>query len=168
MIVVILLSIISFILEGFISIYQNYTLLNPTIFSTIYTLITLMIVGKYFENFQRYILIVVIFGLLYDIVYTNTFILNAILFLLICLVSNFISRILSDTVVNANIINLIGIFLYHILSFIILSVIGYSHYSFKLLFIILSRSILMTIIYTIIIYYLSDYLYKKFELKQIR
>lgn len=168
MVIVVLLSIISFVLEGFISNYQNYTILNPTIFSTIYILITLIIVSKYFNNEKKYMLIIVIFGLLYDICYTNTFVLNAILFLIICLLCNSISKILSDTIINTNIITLIGVILYHVLSFSFLTIVNYGGYSPKLLLIITTHSIIMTIIYTTITYYLSDYLYKKFEVKPIR
>jgi rod shape-determining protein MreD len=168
MIIVIILSSISFIIEGILSNYLNYTIINPTIFKTIYTLITLIIVSKYFNNSQKYYLIVFVFGLLYDIVYTNTFILNAILFLSIAFLSNIIKNIFSDTIISANIISLLSIFLYHIFSFAILQIIAYNIYDFELLLTIITHSIIMTIIFTTIIYYLSQYLFTKLDKKQIR
>ena len=71
-------------------------------------------------------------------------------------------------IILANIINLLAIILYHVLSFAILQIIGYNIYAFKLLLLIITHSIIMTIIYTTIIYYLSEYLFSKFEMKQIR
>jgi cell shape-determining protein MreD len=168
MAVVIALSSISFIFEGIISNYLNYTITNPTILKTMYTLITLVILSKYFDNKKKYFLIVFIFGLLYDITYTNTFIFNVILFLSITFITTLIKNIFSDTVISENIINLLAVVLYHLFSFAILQIIGYNIYDFKLLLLIITHSIIMTLIYSTIIYYLSNYLFIKFDVKQIR
>lgn len=168
MILVILISIISFFLQGIVSNYLNYTIINPSIFSTIYTLVALVILNKYFENQNKYYLVVFIFGLLYDIVYTNTFILNAVLFLAISIIAKLLLDIFSDTLINLNIINLLSIIIYHSLIFAILRIIGYNIYSFKLLFTIISHSIIMTIIYTTVLSLLTNYLFVKFEIKSVR
>lgn len=167
MLVVIIINIISFLLQGIISNYLNYTISNPSLLSTIYTIITIVIVSKYFDDERKYYLLAVSFGLLYDLVYTNTFILNAILFLTIAIMARHLTKLLSDSILSINIITLISIFAYHILSFIILVIISYNTYNLKLLLTICTHSIIMTIIYTSLIYYLIDYIFKKFELKII-
>ena len=168
MLIVIIINIVSFFLQGIMSNYLNYTISNPSLFSTIYTLITLIIVSKYFDDERKYYLTAAIFGLLYDLVYTNTFILNTILFLTISIIARRLIKLFSDNIVSINIITLISIFIYHILSFIILGVISYNTYNIKILLIICTHSIIMTIIYTTITYYLSNYISSKFEIKLIR
>lgn len=168
MIAVIIFSIISFLIQGIISNYLNYTISNPTIFYTIYVLITLVIMSKYFDDERKYYLIAFIFGLLYDIAYTNTFILNAILFTFICYIAKNIISLLSDTIISINLVSLISIILYHIISFIILIIISYNDYELILLINIITHSIIMTIIHTTIVYYLADYIFNKFEIKIIR
>ena len=168
MLVVIIFNLISFFLQGIMSNYLNYTISNPSLFSTIYTIITIIIVSKYFANEKKYYLLAFILGLLYDIAYTNTFVLNAVLFLTISIIARRIIDLLPDNIISINIISLLSIFIYHILSFIILVIISYNTYNLKLLLIICTHSIIMTIIYTTIMYLLSNYLSTKFDIKTIR
>lgn len=168
MLVVIIFNIISFFLQGIMSNYLNYTITNPSLFSTIYVIITIIIVNKHFENNNKYYLLAFILGLLYDLVYTNTFVLNAILFLTISIIARHFIDLLPDNIININIISLLSIFIYHILSFIILVIINYNTYNIKLLLIICSHSIIMTIIYTTIMYLISNYISSKFDIKTIR
>ena len=165
---IIIVTLLSFFFQGFISTILNYTLTNPTIFSTIYTLLTLIIIRKYFENPTKYYIFVAIFGFLYDLTYTNSVILNTALFLAITFLIDFFKSQLSDTILTANIAGLIAIVIYNILSYLILTIIGYNNYNPKFLLIILTHSILMTVIFTSIMYFLIDYLYTKFDLKPIR
>ena len=168
MLVVIIFNIISFFLQGIISNYLNYTISNPSLLSTIYTIITIIIVSKYFDDERKYYFLAFILGLLYDLVYTNTFVLNAILFFTIALIARYFTNLLSDNIISVNIISLASIFIYHILSFIILGIISYNTYNIKLLLIICTHSIIMTLIYTTIMYLLSNYISTKIEIKLIR
>ena len=81
MIVAIIYVIISFLLDGIISNIVPFNLVDPSYFKTIYSLISLVIIYNYFDNKKKYLSILVILGILFDIVYTNTFILNIIVFL---------------------------------------------------------------------------------------
>ena len=74
--------IFSFLFQGFISNHLKYSLTDPSILSCVYLLVTLIVILPYFENEKKYIKLLVIFGLLMDIVYTNTFILNTLIFCL--------------------------------------------------------------------------------------
>ena len=60
------------------SIYFPSNLVNPSILSCLYTLITLIIIYPYFYNEKKYYILLIIFGLLIDIVYSNTFLFNTI------------------------------------------------------------------------------------------
>ena len=67
-----------------------------------------------------------------------------------------------------NIMSISSVITYHILSFLILKIINYNTYPLSMLLDICINSILMTIIYTSILYFLSKYLFTKFDKKQIR
>ena len=76
MIVAVIYVIISFLLDGLVSTILPLNLTNPSIFKTIYSIVALVIIYNYFDNKQKYLKILIILGIFFDIVYTNTFILN--------------------------------------------------------------------------------------------
>ena len=77
----IFISIISLLLQGIMSNYLGYTYNFISIFSTNYILIALLILIPHFENKKKYFYLLIVFGLIVDIVYTNTFIFNTSLFI---------------------------------------------------------------------------------------
>ena len=83
MVIVIIHIIFSFLLDGFLSNYLNTSIVNPSYFITIYSLISLVIIFNYFDNKKKYLKILIVVSILFDIVYTNTLFLNIIIFMLI-------------------------------------------------------------------------------------
>ena len=168
MVISVISLIFSFLLQGYISTVFNYSLLNPSWFSTIYVLITLIILLPYFENKKKYIKLLIIFGLLIDIVYTNTFVLNTLNFMIIYFICQKINYILPHNILTINLLNIVAIMLYHILTFILLQLIRYDSYSIKSLLVIGTHSILMTVIYGSIMYFIIDGMLQKFGNKIIK
>ncbi len=160
--------IISFLLDGLLSNYFNFSLINPSLFKTIYTIIALVVILPYFNNDKKYLYILFGTAILFDIVYTNTFILNIVLFFLIYILNKFLDFFMPHNLLNSNIRSILSVTLYYILTFIILNIVKYNEYSLSLLLNIITHSIIMTIIYTTILYLLTKYLYGKFNIKQIR
>ena len=168
MIISIIYLIISFILDNFMSNIFPSTLNNISYFTTIYIIISLVIIYPYFSNEKKYYLLVIVFGLLFDILYTGTFIFNLVLFLVISMVIKLLNNIFPFNVFTTNFISVIAIGIYHILSFIILSLVSSVGYDFVLLINVIVRSVLMTVIYTSISYFVMKYIYGKFNVKQIK
>lgn len=168
MIVSIIYLIFSFILENFMSNIFPSTLSQISIFTTMYTIIAIVIIYPYFSNYKKYYILVIIFGLLFDIVYTSTFLLNTFIFLTIAIIIRLLNTFFSENVFTTNLISMISIAVYHLLSFIILSIVNNIDYNFMILFNIIVHSIIMTIIYTSISYFCIKYLYNKFNIKQIK
>ena len=83
MIISIIYLIISFILDNFMSNIFPSTLSNISYFSTIYIIISFVIIYPYFSKENKYYLLLIIFGVLFDVLYTGTFILNMVIFLCI-------------------------------------------------------------------------------------
>jgi len=168
MIISIFLLIISFLFEGFISNYVSSSFSDFNLFSTLYTLIALIIIYPYFYNEKKYYILLIIFGFLIDIVYTNTFMLNIFVFIAISFIVKFLNFILPENILMVNIMTVSSVMLYHILSYMILTIINYNTYPLSLLLNICINSVIMTIVYTSILYLITKILFNKFDMKQIR
>lgn len=168
MIISVVLLIFSFLFEGFISNYISSSLTDFNLFTSLYTLITLVVLYPYFHNKKKYYILLLIFSFLIDIVYTNTLIFNVILFVGVSFIYRFLNYLLSSNLLMINIISLVSVFFYHLLSYLILVLINYNNYPFMLLINIFLNSIIMTVIYTSIVYFVSKYLFDKFDIKQVK
>ena len=165
MLVAIIYVIISFLLDGIISNIVPFNLLDPSYFKTIYSIISLVILYNYFDNHKKYLTILITLGVFFDIIYTNTFILNIIVFLIIYIVLSNLDYIITTNIFTINLKSIVCISTYHISTYIILLLANYNNYSIKLLGLILIRSIIMTIIYTTISYLIMNKIY---EYKRIK
>ncbi len=152
MISVLIHVIVSFLLDGLLSNHINTNIINPSYFMTIYSLISLIVIYNYFENEKKYLYILLVTSILFDIVYTNTLFLNVFIFLIIYLIIKRINYYIPNNLLTINIKSILAITIYHTMTYILLLLANYYSYSFKLLGIILSRSIIMTIIYTSLSY----------------
>lgn len=159
MIIMVIYTVISFLLDSLLSNYINTSLIDPSYLRTIYSVISLVIIFNYFENKTKYLVITIILGILFDIVYTNTFLLNIVIFYLIYIVLNILDYYISNNLFTINLKSLIAITIYHILSYLILLLVHYNNYDSSLLSLILLRSIIMTIIYTTISYLIIKKIY---------
>lgn len=168
MIVIIIYTIISFLLDGLLSNYMSINIIDPSYFRTIYSIISLVIIYNYFDNNTKYLKILLVLGMIFDIVYTNTFLLNVVLFLIIYLIIKKINIFIPNNIFTINLKSILSITIYHILSYLILLLSNYHNYSIRLLTLILSRSIIVTIIYTTISYLLLKKIYFKIYDKKIK
>lgn len=142
----------------------SYLLPNLSIFCTTYTIVALVVLYPYFLNKKKFFIIVIVFAFLFDIVYTNTLFLNVIIFSLAFLINAYITYLLPDNLLNTNIKGIITIFSYNILTFLILTIIGYSKYSLLVLVKVLYSNIIITCLYTTVLYLIL----KKIRIKFIR
>ena len=83
MIVAVTYVIISFLIDGLMSEILPFNLVDPSWLKTIYSVISLVILYNYFDNQKKYLYLVIGLGFFFDIVYTNTFILNVVVFIII-------------------------------------------------------------------------------------
>lgn len=137
----------SFYLDGILS-YINIASLT--------TLLSLIIIYPYLINHKKkYFIICFIVGLLYDIAYTNTFLLNASIFLLL-------GYLISTNIVNNTIITSITIItIYRILTFLLLVFINYLEFNINILFNSIIYSLPFNIIYFFLIYKIFRGIYRK-------
>jgi len=159
MILGIIYIVISFLLDGIISNLIPFDITNPSYFKTIYTIISLVIMYNYFDNKKKYFIMLIILGTLFDIVYTNTFLVNIVIFITLYIILYNIDYLMPTNILTINIKSIICISFYHILTYIILLLSNYNSYNFNLLLLIIVRSIIMTIIYTTISYLILNKIY---------
>lgn len=160
--------ILSLLIQGVISNYISYALSNLSIFYTIYTLINLIVILPYFNNNKKYYIILAVFALLTDIAYTNTFGLHLFIFTIVYIFNKFFFSIVPYNLFTTIISSIISITIYHIISFIILFIVKYDSYNIYMLATAITHSIIMTIITSTIMYTVINFIYKKFELKEVR
>lgn len=168
MIVIILYMILSFILDNFMSNIFCSTLTDISYFTTIYIIISIAIIFPYFINKKKFYILLCVFGLLFDILYTGSFILNMVLFFVVGLLVKILNNIFPENVFTSNMLSLASIICYHILSFLILSLVSSVTYDFVLLVNIILHSILMTVIYSTISYFGLKYVFNKFDIKLVK
>ena len=159
MIIAVTYIIISFLIDGLMSELLPFSLVNPSWFKTIYSVISLVILYNYFDNQKKYLYLVIGLGFFFDIVYTNTFILNIVVFLIIYFILSWLDYVITTNIFTINLKSIVCVSLYHILTYIILLLSNYNDYTINLLGLILIRSIIMTIIYTTISYLLMNKIY---------
>ena len=152
--------IFSFILDGFISNYINYSINDISYFNTIYTIISLILVYDYFINKKKYFFLVLTISILFDIVYTGTILINTLLFFIIYEITIFIDKLLPPNIITINIKCLVGIFSYYTLSLLLFIIFQFNNYELYLLWELLLRSIIMTITYTSISYLVLNIIVK--------
>lgn len=168
MIVAIISLFISFLLDNFLSNNIAYSITNPSWFSTIYTLVCLFVLFPYFGNQKKYLYIMLITGGLFDIVYTGTILVNLCIFTILYFIIKKIDFWLPNNIIMINILSLIGIITYHVLCFVILTLVKYNNYDPRLLLNIITHSIISTIIYTSLLHIIISKIYDKLNIKQIK
>ena len=146
----------------------GYTYDNLSSFQTLYVLVALLNLIPYFDNKKKYFLILIFFGLIIDIAYANTFILNTCLFVVCYYISKSFHAFFPYNWLTLSISNTLCVFSYHIISFIFLNILRYDTYGFNFLIKILSHSIFMTVVYSNIIYICLLWIQKKIQVKTIK
>lgn len=164
----IILLTISFLLQGIVSNVFGYLSSDLTMMYTIYLLLTLLIIYPHFENKKKYFLLLVIFGVLMDIVYSNTLIFNICLFFVVYKLSKLFHFFFPYNYLTINISNLLGIYLYNIITYLFLILLDFDNYSVNILMDVLVNSTFMTIIYTTFICWLVSFIKQKFDLKEVK
>ena len=149
----------SFILEGVLS---NFLSLN-SYFLPLFSLVSLIIIYPFFHRKEmNYLKMCALFGFFYDITYTDTFLVNTIIFAFLGFFILFINTWLSNNFLNSGLLALILTVLYRILYYFLLFFCGYSSFSLKNLFISINHSLIGNVLYAIILYFIVDYIsYKK-------
>ena len=162
----IIITSISMFLDSLFSNYIPISSINNIYLVPMFSIVSLIIIYPYFEEKMDFIKICLLFGFIYDILFTNTLGLNITLFFTIGYVITFLDDILSNTLFSIIIKMLVIILVYDGLSYFILLLLNYMNYDFNVLLLKYAKSILLNSIYIILLYFSTNGIAKKLSIKK--
>lgn len=155
----------SFFLE---SIFSNFISMSSTLFLPLFTIVSLVIIYPFFKKeISTYYKTAAILGLFYDIVFTDTVIVNFFLFLIVAWAIDKMNYMLSNNYLNVGIMSLLSVVLYRILSYFVLVIIGYFPFSIFALEKGITSSIILNVIYGVFMYGIADHFAHKYHILKI-
>ena len=150
---IVFISIVSFFLDGILS---KYISLN-SIFLPLFTIVSLVIIYPYFNNnIYRYLKFVAIIGILYGITYLDTVFFNFFIFMILGIIICFINYLLSVNLYSIILTTSISIIMYRLIIFLFVLFFKNHDLNFLNLLVMISKSLILNIIYSIIIYLMSE------------
>ena len=128
-----------------------------TILISLFTLISLSILYTYFKKkVFNFIIVCTITGLFYDLIFTSYPFINTISFMLISFIIILNYRMFKYNIISSSLFNIILICIYRFISYILLVIINYINFNFKVLMQGIYSSIIINVIYSIILYIIVD------------
>ena len=158
-----LILIFSFLFEAsFSNLIPFYSFFTP-----LFLLTSIVVLYPYIsKNKISFIFICMILGLIYDISFTGSAFVNTISFSLAGYLLSICYNYVKYNIYVANVINIIILISYRIISYIILLSVNYIHFSKKEFFSGIYNSLLINLIYCIILFIIVDLLSKIFNKKR--
>ena len=158
-----LISFFSFIFEYFFNI-----LFHGSIFTGLIVFSSMVLLEPYFKkNKDKYFVFCFLLGLVYDIVYTGTYFMNAGIFLIIGCIVIYIDSVTPNNLFVSILELLFLIVLYRFLCFLFLFLNGVIGFDLFLFFRSIYSSIILNIIYGVCLYFILIFISSKFKIKRI-
>ncbi len=149
---------VSFLLEG---IFSYYIPISTAYWLPVPTLLSICFCHIYFLKHKNYIWFCFLFGILYDIVFTNTLFLHGTLFVVMGFISQKICRLISHTWYQFFLFILVLVAIYRLFTYIILITTGYFPFELSYFLSITMASFLWNLIYGIILYGIDYFILKR-------
>ena len=154
-----IILILSFVLEGIVS------LLIPmidTLFLPLFTIVALVVIFPYIpKHHYEFECCLVLIGFCYDLIYTNTVCMHAILFFLLGYWIRFLSRSFSEHFSSQIFIVILSILLYQLSNFFLFIITGTLSFNYVLLRNAIVGSLISNLIYAVLLYGLLNFLKKR-------
>ena len=147
-----LIIVISFIIDYFVSLYLPYEKNNLSYFTPLFIPILIYLLYPLFKNRKKYILISIIIGIIYDLIYTNLLFFNGIIFFLISIITMLIYKYFKNNIYLNIIYLLLIIIFYELISILIYMLFGIINISFNDIIYRITHIIIINIIYGTILY----------------
>lgn len=164
MLIPITIAIISLILDGILTNFLPSLTNDLSLFTPLLTLVSIFLIYPFFKKKEKkYLIMIFIIGIIYDLLYTNLLFFNASLFLIIAIISIYIYKNFEIDYLKLIIYITIIIVVYELLT--VLIIFGYNLVPITLNKVLykITHSILLNIIYSEIIYFIIKKLPKKWK-----
>lgn len=157
--------IVSFLLDGILSRYLPI----HGFFTPLFTLISLITVYPLFNGDKTsYYKYAFVMGLAYDLLYTDTIIVHAFLFLVMAFIITKMIIVLSDNYINLTITSIICIIIYRFLEYGLLLMTGNMVWNFSYLLASVYNSLILNIIYSVLSSMIISFISMKLKAKRRR
>ncbi len=134
---------------------------NDSIFIPLFLLTSLCIIYKYSNNKKtNFLFICIVFGLIYDITFTNSAFLNTLSFLACGYLIQIGYRYINPNIISLNILNILVIIVYRFISYILLVMLEYIDMNPLYLLKGIYSSIIFNIIYGVLFYIIISKIFK--------
>lgn len=164
MILAIIITIFSSYLEGIVSIY---TPIFNCYFLPLFTLVSTLVCFSCFSSSKNYFIFCFVVGVIYDVVYTDTIFFHAVIYVFIAYLFQKMIAWFWATWTHFVFSIITSIFIYRILTYIILLCIGYIHFDFLYFIQVIVGSLILNIIYGIILYFFLQKYCKRRSIKRL-
>lgn len=156
--------ILSLILDGIASLFSPYLPNTLSLFTTFFTLVSIFIICPFYrKDEKKYLIIVFILGIIYDLLYTNLLFFNAVLFVIIGLISLYINKNFEITYLKIILYIALIIVTYESLTGIILFIYNIVPVTIPKVIYKITHSLLLNIIYAEIIHFIIKKIPKKYK-----
>lgn len=145
--------IISFLMDGIISNYVSFSGLFVPLFSLIGLIVSYEFFNFEKESFYKYAFIL---GLCYDLIYTDTFVFYAFLFMFMAFVVMHVTKILTSNYFGLILVSVICIILFRCITYFFLVITGNAIFNLDNLYKGIYSSFLINIIYGFIVKFICD------------
>lgn len=162
--IALLIMIISLILDGLLSNYLPYLVNDLSIYTPLFTLISIFIIYPLYRKKEKlYFIHIFSLGVLYDLLYTNLLFFNGVLFIIIGLVIKYIVKNYELGFIKIILYMIIIITLYESLTVLFLVIYNVVPVSFSQLIYKISHSLILNIIYGEIMFLILKIIPKKYK-----
>ena len=158
-----LVLVISLLLEA---IFSNIVSLNSLLIP-LFLITSLVIIYPYFcKKNINFFLVCLVSGFLYDLIFADSLFINTLSFSFIGIIIILGYSYVNYSIYSSNILNIIIIILYRIISYLLLCIIGYTTFNENILLSGISSSLILNVIYGLILYLVIDMISKIFVIKR--
>ena len=160
----IIILIVSLLLDGLLTNYLPFLINDLSLLTPLLTVSSIIIIYQFYRKKEnKYYLLLFIFGMIYDLFYTNLLFFNGILFVIIGIISKYIYKNYGLSLVKIILYIILIISIYESLTGIILFSFNIVSITFNRVFYKITHSLLTNIIYIELVYLIIKIIPKKYK-----
>ena len=164
MIISLIIIIVSILLDGILSNFLPYLYTNLSIFTPLFTLVSIFMIYPFFKKKEKtYFILIFIVGIIYDLLYTNLLFFNGVLFVIIGMLIKYIYKTYEITPLRLILYIIILITSYESLTGLILLIYNVVPVTFYKVFYKIINSLLLNIIYSELTYLIIKIIPSKYK-----
>lgn len=156
--------IISLILQ---SIFSNFTKVINSYMNPLFAICALIIVYPYFKDKNKFLLVCFLYGTCYDILFSSFLFIHAFLFVLLGYIIMILNHLWTHNILNTILFAILTISIYKVIYYFLLAVIDKIEWTSTACFQMISHSLLMNIFYITILYFITDFISKKYKIRKV-